>query len=548
MKHLFLFAILLASIATANAQIMDLKREPGTDDSIVLQRAFLQKDINAVVISSSFVLNGYLRIPKGKTLKFEPGCTITGKGTINGGIIDAGYQQKIFDTSLTVNPESVNQYFSVKWFGAKGDNLDDYAAIQKSINTCLKNGIRTVYIPLGHYKISKPLIVRGNGVSDTAYNFCTLEILGESSFWDANTGTELMPTFNNTFAIGIQRGKGCKVRKLKITGQFKGPAVATTMEYYNIDFNDFTDKASRDNRYSPYSAIVIDPFTNVPNKKEDTSAYYPGLHKYYGSNGKSSQSGSTATEIEEVSISGFVVGICSSPNGATRNAEITIINKVQFANCKLCISGGQDQEKENVISNAYCWGGTHTFFSTGMYGAGRMAGNWIIDNVNIAGSVIRFIYNQQHGYFATHISHVYAEMLGTWGTINSELASEISGCSVDFASQSIVGKKTVITSYGKNIVYRGCNFRYYGEKTPLTIEGDCVFDHCYFSGPVEQKKAISNVFYNPGNESPTLFSLWSIFFVFTVVGVIYYFIKRKHKKQVGLAPVRNEENAYLQFE
>ncbi|MEO8770582.1 MAG: hypothetical protein ABI402_10870 [Ferruginibacter sp.] len=547
MKHLLILMI-LAATTTANAQIINLKREAGTDDSIVLQRAFLQKDINAVLISSSFVLNGTLKIPKGKTLKFEPGCAITGKGTINGGIIDAGYQQKIFDTSLTVNPEAVNQYFSVKWFVAKGDNVDDYAAIQKSINTCLKNGIRTVYLPLGYYRISKPLIVRGNGISDTAFNFCTLEILGESSFWDAIAGSELRPAFNNSFAIGIQRGKGCKVRKLRITGQFKPPAPATQMEYYNIEFKDFTDKLCRDNRFSPYSAIVIDPFTNVPNSKEDTSNYYPGLHKYYGSNGRSRQSGSTATEIEEVSISGFVVGICSSPNGITRNAEITIINKVQFANCKLCVSGGQDQEKDNIISNAYCWGGTHTFFSTGLYGAGRMAGNWIIDNVNIAGNVIRFIYNPQHGYFATHISHVYAETLGTWGTIDSELASEIAGCTVDFAPQSVAGKQTLITSWGNNVVYRGCNFRYYGENTALTIEGNCVFDHCYFSGPVEQKKAISNTFYDPGNESPTLFSLWSIFFVFTGIGIIYYFIKRKHKKQISIVPVSNEENGYLQFE
>ncbi|MEO6670123.1 MAG: hypothetical protein ABIN36_11645 [Ferruginibacter sp.] len=548
MKQIFLLSLLAAAIATSNGQIIELKREAGTDDAVVLQRAFAQKDVNAVLIRSSFVLNAVLKIPKGKTLKFEPGCMISGNGTINGGIIDAGYQQKIFDSSLTVNPEAVNQYFSVKWFGAKGDNVDDYAAIQKSINTCLKNGIRTVYIPLGYYKISKPLIIRGDGMSDTAKNFCTLEILGESSFWDSNTGTELRPTFNNTFAIGIQRGKGCKIRKLRITGQFQPPKTATTIEFYNIDFKDFTDKVSRDNRYSPYSAIVIDPFTNVPNAKEDSSSYYPGLHKYYGTNGRSSQSGSTATEIEEVSITGFVVGICSAPNGKTRNAEITMINKVQFANCKLCISGGQDQEKDNTISNIYCWGGTHTVFATGQYGAGRMAGNWIISNVNIAGNVSRFIYNQQHGYFATHISHVYAETLGTWGTINSELASEISGCTVDFAYQSIAGKQTLITSWGKNIVYRGCNFRYYGEKTPLTIEGDCVFDHCYFSGPVEQKKAISNVFYNPGTESPTLFSLWSLFFLLTGIGVIYYFIKRRHHKGRATVPVSNSENAYLQFD
>jgi hypothetical protein len=48
-------------------------------------------------------------------------------------------------------------------------------------------------------------------------------MLGESSFWDANMGSEIYTAFTNTFAIGIQNGKGCKIRKLKITGQFSPP-------------------------------------------------------------------------------------------------------------------------------------------------------------------------------------------------------------------------------------------------------------------------------------------------------------------------------------
>lgn len=476
---------------TAYAQTYIAKANNGNDQTNILQAAFKVSSIRRVEINSSdIIINGTLNIPEGKTIKFENGYKLKGNGIINGGDYDADYQQQIFDTSLTVNPRSVNQYFSVKWFGAKGNNTDDYSSIQKSINTCIKNNIRVLYIPAGRYKISKPLIIRGadNSQSGNQRSFCTLEILGESSFWDSNMGSEIIATFNNAFAIGIQNGKGCKIRKLKISGVFSPPSMRNSKEFYSMPFEKFTDGKCRDSRYSPYAGIVIDPFTNLPSNPLPPDGGYPSLLNYYGKSGKlQTQSGSTGTELEELNISGFVVGICSSPNGLTRNAEITIINKVQFANCKLCISGGQDQEKGNRISNIYCWGGTHTIFGTDLYGGLRMAGNWNIDHVNIAGGVVRFIYNDQHGYFPTYISNVFAESLGSFGTFNSQLACEVSDCLFDFAYQSQAGVQILLISYGSNVVFRSCNFRYYGEKTPLLMEGNCVFEHCYFSGPVIKK-------------------------------------------------------------
>ncbi|MEO8414203.1 MAG: glycosyl hydrolase family 28-related protein [Ginsengibacter sp.] len=476
--------ILLFTTGVTHAQIYIAKGDAATDQTAAIQSAFNKQDTKTVLINASdIVIKGTVNIPLGKTLKIGQGYKLTGNGTINGGSIDADYQSQIFDSNLTINPRSVNQYFSVKWFGAKGNNLDDYAAIQKTINTCTRNNIRTVYFPVGRYRISRPLIIRDNTGA-----FCTVELLGESSFWDSNTGSEISAMFNNTFAIGIQNGKGCKIRKLKVSGLFTPPAMKDTHKFYSMSFNDFTDGKCRDSRYSPYAGIVIDPFTNLAADKVPADGGYPGLLDQYGKSPRlSTQSGSTGTELEELNINGFVVGICSSPNGLTRNAEITIINKVQFSNCKLCISGGQDQEKENVISNIYCWGGTHTIFGTDLYGSPRMAGNWIIDHVNIAGGVVRFIYNDQHGYFPTYISHVFAESLGSFGTFNSQLACEMSDCIFDFTYQSIAGQQTLLIANGENVVFRSCNFRYYGEKTPLLMQANCVFEHCYFSGPVVKK-------------------------------------------------------------
>jgi hypothetical protein len=535
MKNILIALLLIANIAHAQTYTARAAAT-GIDQAGVIQAEFNKQDIKTVLVNTSdIVINGIVTIPQGKTLKIEQGYKITGKGTVNGGSIDADYQSQIFDTTLTVNPRSVNQYFSVKWFGAKGNNTDDYAAIQKTINTCIRNNIRTVYFPVGRYKISRPLIIRGTSIAgeDVIKNdlraFCTIELLGQSSFWDGNAGSEIYPMFNNSFAIGIQDGKGCKIRKLKIAGLFTPPHVNDTHKFYSMSFDAFTDGKSRDSRYSPYAAIVIDPFTNLESNKLPADGGYPGLLDYYGKSGKlQTQSGSTGTELEELSIDGFVVGICSSPNGLTRNAEITIINKVQFNNCKLCISGGQDQEKANVISNIYCWGGTHTIFATGLYGSPRMAGNWNIDHANIAGAVVRFIYNDQHGYFPTYISHVYAESLGSFGTLNSELACEVSDCHFDFTYQSIAGEQTLLISYGENILFRSCNFRYYGEKTPLLIQGNCVFEHCYFSGPIIKNKSgsLDNIFSVKDIFGTTVFLL-VVPFLLTVVGVVFIFYYRK---------------------
>lgn len=507
MKNILIACLLIS--ATSKGQLYTAKAAPNQDQTSSIQAAFNDKNNKIVLVNSGdIVINGTVNIPKGKVLKIEQGFKITGNGTINGGNIDADYQFQVFDTTININPSSVHQYFSVKWFGAKGNNTDDYAAIQKAINTCIRNNIRTLYFPAGRYKISQPLIIRGTALdkNDNGRAFCTLELLGESSFWDSNMGSEIYPLYNNSFAIGIQNGKGCKVRKLKITGLFKPPAFGDTHKFYSSSFEEFTDGKCRDSRYSPYAAIVIDPFTNLPSDKLPPDGGYPTLLDYYGKSAKlSEQSGSTGTELEELSIDGFVVGICSSPNGLTRNAEITIINKIHFNNCKLCISGGQDQEKENVISNIYCWGGTHTIFGTALYGSPRMAGNWIIDNVNIAGDVVRFIYNDQHGYFPTYISHVFAESLGSFGTFNSELACEVTDCIFDFAYQKAAGVQTLLTANGENVLFRSCNFRYYGEKTPLIMQGNCVFEHCYFSGPVVKNK--SGLFgFNINEKSLIIFS------------------------------------------
>ena len=160
-----------------------------------------------------------------------------------------------------------------------------------------------------------------------------------------------------------------------------------------------------------------------------------------------------------------------------------------------------------------------------------MAGNWNIDHANLAGAVVRFIYNDQHGYFPTYVSHVFAESLGQWGTINSELACEISDCHIDFEYQNVAGAQILITSWGENIVYRSCNFRYYGEKTPMKIEGNCVFEHCFFSGPIAKKSTGNTaMFLSEPLHKNILFTA----IIVAVAILLFYYINKKHLNYLKL--------------
>ena len=83
-------------------------------------------------------------------------------------------------------------------------------------------------------------------------------------------------------------------------------------KFFNISFQDFKDNVCRDTRFSPYAAIVIDPFTNLSSNKMPADGGYPGLTSYYVQfNRFSTNTGSTGTEIEDISINNFFVGICS---------------------------------------------------------------------------------------------------------------------------------------------------------------------------------------------------------------------------------------------
>ena len=407
-----------------------------------------------ITINKDTTINNIWNIPKGTILKFGSKGKINGTGTIRGGIIDAAYSQWIFDTTLTVSPEGTyTNVFSAKWFGA-GYVKDNASVLQKGINTVLSNSavLRNFFIPRGVYPFSKPLTVAS--IYKEQYSGCTIHIYGESSFWDSGTGTTLQYTATDGFALGLQLNKGTEINNLTILGQFKSPSDVDSV-YYNIPFDQYNDV---NGKCTPqYAGLVID---------------------YDGSR---NSSGSTGIKVHDVNIGNFTINYSISPNGKTVNADILLFENIRCGNAKVGFATGQAQEKGNVIRGIYSWGSIHTLYVAGKYGKAH-AGSYTIDGGNIAGRCIRLFDISQAGWYSTNISNIFAESLGSIGSISTQIPMNISNSTFHFVYANKIGRQTLLSSNNEKTAFSNCIFRYYGKTDPMKFMGRATFTNCQFSG------------------------------------------------------------------
>lgn len=246
-------------------------------------------------------------------------------------------------------------YFNVKDYGAIGDGVnDDSAAIQLAINAALApNGINigrtsgVVFFPPGRYKIDSPLRIMGEWTGSN-WNFCSVTLQGDnkaySNGWNA---TSIEPTFTNGPALLIQSARDVSIRNITFVGDNTFMPSQAGIWPNNVDGHWSTASTTyalagmRQNRYSPYCAVVVDPFnTAVPSNDR-----YPDLTDYYTNSGSSG--GSSQVHFENVFIVYFVAGIVVTPqpSGAQQNAENFTYRNVVISDCKDGICIGQEQSR-----------------------------------------------------------------------------------------------------------------------------------------------------------------------------------------------------------
>lgn len=417
--------------------------------SLFIILIFFGLNVKAISVIRDTTISGTWDL-HGKILNIS--AKISGNCTLKNALIEANPFIQIFDTSVTLTGCRARE-FSAMWYGASPNNRDNYAALQRAINTCINS--MPLYIPRGIYNYSRSLkifvLYKGQYVG------ASIHMYGDGGIWEEGT---VLHYSGNDFALGGQYLKGAEIDHLTLKGNFHSPEI-NGPAYYSIPFSAYNDPKVGQN----LTGIIID---------------------YDGSK---NTGGSTAVQLHDLYVGYFAIDYAISPNGVTFNADIILMENIRCGDARLGISCGQAQEKGNVIRGLYSWGRIHTIFATNIYGK-HQAGNYTIDGGNIAGLPIRLIYNPESGWFPTHIYNLFCESLGTIGTITAgdtknNIPTSINNCVFDFAYIFQAGTQRLFSSNSTFIKFNNCSFRYYGnEKDTLHFAGIATFDNCFFSGPV----------------------------------------------------------------
>ena len=365
---------------------------------------------------------------------------------------------------------------NARWFGARGNgSADDGPALQKAIDYVLANDIapRTLYLPAGTYRISQPLLIAR--FTGTGYRQASISLEGPANAKDLSTGGAVIaPSFNNSFAIGVQLGKGVLIKDLFIRGMFHFPDRLNAIRIDTLAFQEWTDGSTRDNPVTPYSGIAIDPFSD-PAAFASEKDLYPGLRQYYvpGLN----RSGSTAVQVVGCSITNFIVGVMITPSNQ-QNGELIDVIDCDISNNRVAYAMGQAQSKECHVDRLKVWGATHTVFDNINFGIRHGDGGGIpmVDGVNIAGNVKQLCTIVAQS-FSGVFRNVYAEGLFRLGYAGGAAALSFEDCQIDFATQQPGLPYPDFYLAGSGASFHSCILRTYmdGKGYRLVLSGNSDF-------------------------------------------------------------------------
>lgn len=367
----------------------------GSNMTTALQDALNHADITTIVFDYSWpadiVINGTVTVPAGKVLEFKMGNRITGTGTVTGGIIDAPDTNECFASTVTWTPGGTTKnYYSAKWFGAKGDGTtQDDVVIQRIFDFITNNHslVKPVYFPRGNYLLNNGILgYRWNG---TDYQLWTGTFYGEL---DSRGGTDTSLTIftctanmADQFMFGFQRARSVVFKNIRLRGRYSLPTTFTPTNVFRYTKSQWNDVAIRDEPNSPHCCINIDPFSiSTP-----ADGGYDGVWTsfYRGS----TRGGSSSMHFSQCRFEQAPVGFACSINAWTQNAEIISIERTSFAFCKAAYAAGQAQTKENLLNDIRVWEATRTVIECTEYGEGQGAPPYI-NGMNIAGSVYSLIF------------------------------------------------------------------------------------------------------------------------------------------------------------
>jgi hypothetical protein len=340
----------------------------------------------------------------------------------------------------------------VEDFGTIGDG-NDRAVIQTAIDFCLVNSIKTLNFRPVTYTIDGPLIV-ARIVTD-AYTSFNLDLTGSvnANAGITNQATRILCTHKNTFAIGLQNARSCTISNILVQGAYS--YTKTFKEIAEGDNNDWTVVDVRDEIYSPYSGISVDPFgTSVP-----VDGGYPGLTSYY----KASAAGSSGVSVRNCTLTNFVVGYSISNNGTTPNAESINIYNTRIYNTKVAWASGQSQTRGCAMDDCAVFS-CLTAIDTVSYGVGTGSAP-VVKNliVSKAKNIVNIAVNR--GVFSG--SDIYAEETWKIGVVFGDKVANFRNCTFKFNygnSPDFVKAPDSYLSGGGKASFYSCDFTKSGDQ------------------------------------------------------------------------------------
>jgi hypothetical protein len=435
--------------------------------------------------------------------------------------------------------------------GMKCDGSDDWqpvlqAAIDHVISISIPGGhandsiandiVGTLYLPGGIYRIDRPLHIISRPARNyddrgrleprpsDPYSLCSIQIIGDApGFEGLFHGTIIRATFTDMPAIVIEGGRAIRLKHLDIEGlnnwyyhyTQRGPGGALAPEvflyedYYpeqeiyrelystgwseaiNPDGSTMLEPVfCRDDRYSPYAGICIDPYSNRTPPDEHR---YPRLADKYpqGLPGDDRELGfaSSAIAIEDCTIRGFVVGVAISPSGSPtmQNAEDITLSNCSIGSTKSSISIGQDQSRNVTLRNVSL-GGAKYAIDCMNYGKG--SGNCpAIFGANVGRC--KYIFNATSVGATPSINGLYAEAFMSLGRLRGGFSGGMldgyvfNSCSFSFyATTSGSGSIDLHLLNEAATIFNGCSFgNTESSNEPIKIynRGTLSLNSCFFT-------------------------------------------------------------------
>ena len=221
--------------------------------------------------------------------------------------------------------------------------VDSAAAIQAAIDYAVYTSKQAVYLPGGRYKISTTLqLAYGTDLRQVMFYGDGKAYYGEAQF----SGTTIFGTFSDAPLLAVNGGRGTTIRDMSLQGLNRtwieshdlGGIAPTLDDLVASNWVDPTLNANANSRYAPYCAIAIDAYCGtapVPAYPNNTYGKLP----------------SSETNIQNVDITGFVVGVAVKPSNADGNADYTRLTDCAiFANV-YAISVGHTQSRLIGLTN-----------------------------------------------------------------------------------------------------------------------------------------------------------------------------------------------------